>query len=305
MSQLNVAFFGTSDKSLEILQALNQNFSLKLTVTKGDTKVGRHREVRETEVKKWSKDNDIECLTLDSFKPPVDAYIIKRLEELEIKYVVVTDFSFIIPKSLTENRNFKILNIHFSLLPKYRGASPVQFAILNGDTETGITYQLLANKMDTGDIISQIPFPIAQEDTTGTLIPKMYTAAAKELPTVIKSIDAQKISQIRQDEIIASYTYSKTNPKSTLIYKEDARVDWSQDARRIYNLVRAFNPWPIAWTTIGELKGYTPKRDELNKLRLKIHSGTYQKDEFTPNKVQVEGGNIMNWKEFVNGYINQ
>ncbi len=303
MKNINVAFFGTSDKSLEILKTLHTNFSLKLTVTKEDTKVGRNHEIRETQVKKWIRDNGVECLTITNLKSPTDEQVLNKLVEQHVNYVIVADFSFMIPKILTSNPNFKMINIHFSLLPKYRGASPVQFAVLNGEKETGITYQILADKMDTGEIISQVPFPINTEDTTESLLPKMFQEAASELPNVLDDFNSGILTTKTQDETNATYTYSKTKPKSTLIYKDDAKIDWSKSDTEIYNMVRAFNPWPIAWTTIGELKGFVAKRDNLKAVRLKIYSGSLGAEIFKPNKVQVEGGNVIDWKDFVNGYV--
>ena len=126
---MNVAFFGTSDRSINILNSLNENFDLVLCVTKNDTVVGRKKEIRETQVKTWTKKNNTPYLTISSAKKEKNN-IIKTLKEHKVDIAVVADFSFIIPEEIINTPQYKMINIHFSLLPKYRGASPVQHAII-------------------------------------------------------------------------------------------------------------------------------------------------------------------------------
>ena len=152
---MNVAFFGTSDKSLPILNTLKEGFNLSLCITKADTKVGRRQELKESGVKTWAKGNNVDYLCIDSIETS-QKEIIKKLKKNDIKIGVVADFSFMIPIEIIETPKHGLINIHFSLLPKLRGASPVQHAILKGLDETGITYYLMNERMDTGDILRQI-----------------------------------------------------------------------------------------------------------------------------------------------------
>jgi methionyl-tRNA formyltransferase len=213
MQKLKVAFFGTSDRSLPILEALNQNFSLMFTVTKEDSKVGRDQKTKETGVKTWSKEHGIKVIEVQKLTPEISSTIISQLIKDGVVFVVVADFSLMIPKEFLNRSDFRVINIHFSLLPTYRGASPVQFALLNGNQTTGVTFQFVEAKMDTGNIIQQIPYPIDIDDTTETLNNKLFVVAAKELPNVL----ANSLKETVQDESKATYTYSKTKPKTSCL----------------------------------------------------------------------------------------
>lgn len=219
MKSTRIIFFGTSDRSLPILESLKSNFSLVLCVTKKNTKVGRKQVDKETEVKRWARENSIEVLEINSLKDDDLENVIKKIEKLDPDYGVVADFSFIIPRKVIDSFKSGIINVHFSLLPKYRGASPVQFAILNGDKTTGITYYLLDEKMDTGDILSQVEYKIGTKYTSRELYNILFQIAADELPKVIKNYSDGEIIPIKQNESLATYTISKTNPKHTFIFK--------------------------------------------------------------------------------------
>ncbi len=146
---MKIAFFGTSDKSTPIVEGLHNNFDLALCMTKTDTKIGRKQKVRETAVKVWAKEHGINYLCIESIKESESA-VAKELKKHKIELGVVADFSFIIPKSIINTPKYGLINVHFSLLPKLRGASPLQHAILQGLRETGVTYYLVDEEMDTG-----------------------------------------------------------------------------------------------------------------------------------------------------------
>ena len=186
MKTTKVIFFGTSDRSLPILESLKDNFNLCLCVTKQNSKIGRKQIEKETEVKSWSKKNNIDFIEIGSLKSQDLENVINKLEEISPDYVVVADFSFIIPKKIIDTVKCTIIKVHFSLLPKYLIASPVQFAILNGDEVTGITYYLLDEGMDTGKIISQIEYKLDTKYTSGELYQILFNLAAENLPQVIK-----------------------------------------------------------------------------------------------------------------------
>jgi len=165
---IKIVFFGTSDRSLPILNSLKENFNLVLCVTKSDTVVGRKKSIRETEVKKWAEQNKVELITAGSLKGTDLERTLSIIEKHKPNLGVVADFSFMIPKSIIDSFNGNIINVHFSLLPKYRGASPVQHAILNGDELTGVTFYLLNEKMDEGDILNQYEYKIDSKKTHAT-----------------------------------------------------------------------------------------------------------------------------------------
>ncbi len=307
VNKINVAFFGTSDRSIPILESLNNDplVNLVLCVTKEDTKVGRNQEIRETEVKKWSLANGIKCITTNNIKYSTEP-ITEEISYSNIQLGIVADFSFIIPESIFRMPKYKFINIHFSLLPKWRGASPVQFAILHSDETTGITYHLVDKKMDTGEIIYQIGYKMLGTETSGELYDHLFALAAENLPKVIRGYIEGTLTLQTQDDSQASYTLSPSHPNSTFIYKEDARIDWKKSPEEIEKAVRAFHPWPIAWTTLGELQESTfgrkdpdPKR---NEKRVKIHEAVVKDNMLKIRRLQVEGSKIIEWDGFVNGY---
>ena len=307
-----IAFFGTSDRSISILEALKSNFDLVLCVTKRDTRVGRHQELKETEVKKWAKKNQVTVVSISNLKGMELEALIEQLKASKVEYGIVADFSFLIPYQLIEFFNGKLINIHFSLLPLYRGASPVQFAILNGDETTGITYQLIDKKMDGGKIVHQIGYKLANNETSGHLYSVLFELASENLADVINRFHDGQLKPRIQEENLATYTYSPSHAQSTFIYKEDARINWKDDAKKIEQMIRAFNSWPIAWTTIKELEN----NKKLRFSKIKLRAGVDQKlklkifktdltesGKLDVKEVQLEGKNKVDWKTFENGYV--
>ncbi len=311
MNNVRVAFFGTSDRSIPLLESLKDSFNLALCVTKRDVKVGRDQESKETGVKKWAKENNIRYVEVNSLKESDLEQVMKDLKTQKIEYGIVADFAFIIPEKLIEHFESKnLINIHFSLLPKYRGASPVQFAVLNGDENTGITFQLVNRRMDAGAILYQIGYKVTYKETSGELYETLFKVAADKLPKILEDYISGKLSPLPQDEEMATYTYSKNHPTHTFIYKEDAQINWKDNNEVIEKQVRAFNPWPISWTYIKELEnnGNLPQKIKLKShvdknLKVKIYETDLIEGKIDIKKLQVEGKTKMDWKEFENGYV--
>ena len=305
-----IIFFGTSDRSLPILESLKSNFDLALCVTKKNTLFGRDQVEKETEVKRWATTNNVDTLLIDSLKDNNLEYVLDKIKSIKPDYGIVADFSFMIPKKVIETFNGNLINIHFSLLPKYRGASPVQHAILNGDEKTGITFYLLNEKMDDGDIISKIEYYIDSKYTSGELYDLLFKISADELPNVIKGYSLGELIPYKQLEEEATYTISKTNPKHTFIFKEDAQIDWKQPPEIIERSIRAYNPWPIAWSYLVELENSTCLSEKIilknhvNKnLKVKIFKAEILGKKLQIEEIQVEGKNKTEWKSFKNGYV--
>lgn len=308
---LDVVFFGTSDRSISILKALKNNFNLLLCVTKTDTKVGRNQEKRETAVKKWAIKNSVKFAEVGSLKDKDLEKIAKQIEKLKPDFGVVTDFSYIIPPEIIKIFDTKLINIHFSLLPKYRGASPVQFSILNGDEMTGITFYIVDERMDTGNIISQIGYKMCGKETSGELYDILFKIAADKLPEIFEKYSLSQITPFPQDKELATYTFSKTHSKSTFIYKEDAQINWDYKPEEIERVIRAFNPWPIAWSYLKDLEktkclsdGKINMKKTVNKdLKVKIFSSDIIEGKLSVKELQIEGKNKMMWEDFKNGYL--
>lgn len=307
-----VAFFGTSDRSTPILEALKTNFDLVLCVTKEDVLVGRHREPKEVEVKRWAKANGVKFVTIAKSLKEEKEKIIEQIKSSKAEVGVVADFGFIIPQEILAVFPKGLINIHFSLLPKYRGASPVQFAILNDDSQTGITYQLMEFTLDTGPIIFQLPYPLAGTETSGQLYQTLFKPAAQQLPVVLQKYLDGKLTPQKQDETQASYTHSPSHQKNTYIYKEDAKINWNAPVEKIDAGVRAYNPWPIAWTTLGNMQsartkivGFTQLKDPRNASKIvKIYTTQLALDgRIGILQLQPESGKILHWQEFCNGFL--
>lgn len=307
-----VVFFGTSDRSLPILDALKKEFDLVLCVTKADVLVGRHQTPKETQVKTWAKANGVNFVTINESLAKVKVAIIEEILSSKAEIGVVADFGYIVPKEVLSIFPQGLINIHFSMLPKYRGASPVQFAILNGDSQTGITFQLMEATLDTGPILRQIPYPLNGSETSGGLFTTLFDLAGAQLPVVLQDYLAGKLTPTPQDNSKASYTSSPSHPKNTYIYKEDAKIDWKLPARQIDAGVRAYNPWPVAWTTLGDMQtardklvGFTQLKDSGNaSKKVKLYSTQLSLDgRIGILQLQPEGRTMLSWQEFVNGYL--
>lgn len=311
MNKTKVVFFGTSDKSISILKSLKKHFNLCICVTKTDTKVGRKQETRETAVKKWAKKNGVDFIEVDSLKGKDQSKVIKEIEKAKPELGVVADFSFMIPMEIINLFGKKLINIHFSLLPKYRGASPVQIAIINGDDTIGITFHIIEEKMDSGDIIFQIGYKLCGKETTGELYDILFKIAADKLPEILEKYNLGQITPLPQNKEEATYTFSRTHPNSTYVFKEDALISWEYKPEEIERMIRAYNPWPIAWTHLKELEKAKCLRevkinmkDYVNKeLKAKIISADIVEGKIDIKELQIEGKTKMTWNDFKNGYL--
>jgi len=309
---MRVAYFGTSDRSIPVLESLNNNFELVLCVTKADTFVGRKHEKRETEVKKWAKANNKTLVEITGMKED-KLKIIDSLLAVKAEIGVVADFSFMIPEEIINTPNHKLINIHFSLLPSLRGASPVQFAILQGFEKTGVTFYEMTKGMDNGPILRWVEYEMKGNEKAEKLYKTLFLLAAENLPSVLNDYISGKITPEAQDEEKATYTYSPSHPKNTFIFKEDAEINWENEDEFIWKCIRAYTPWPIAWTTLEKMENYRllkdydlkVKSDKNRSLKVKIHEAELLLNHKVLNIkiLQVEGSKKISWEEFKNGYL--
>lgn len=332
MKKHNIVFFGTSNKSELILEKLKENFNLTLCITKRDAKVGRKQTSIPNGVKRWAINNDVEFLEIQSIKKEITT-ILNVINSHKPVVGIVADFSFIIPNQIINSFEKGIINIHFSLLPKYRGASPVQHSILNGDNITGITYMLIDEGMDTGDILYQSEYKLHNTETTQSLYKDLFTQAANELPTVINDYLNDIIIPTPQNHKDATYCYSEFDSSKTFIFKQDAKIKWNKGINFVDKQIRAYFTWPIAWSTFEDMlnndiyinlitlnlcvqnennsysdcKKIALKNSKNGPLVVKFYEAKKIYDNSTeflqPIKVQVEGKTVINWKDFVNGYL--
>ncbi|MCL4415564.1 MAG: methionyl-tRNA formyltransferase [Patescibacteria group bacterium] len=269
---MNIVFFGSSKYSVIVEKALFEKFGLSLVVTIPDKPVGRKQILTPSPVKKFAVDNNIPVLTFDK----LDENSLEKIKEYNPDFLVVADYGLILPDKLLELPKYAPLNIHHSLLPKYRGPSPAPTAILNGDEVTGVTVIKMSEQMDTGDILAQEKYELSPNETTDSLLTKLNELGASLVINVIENYE--KIKPVPQDESKAVYTKK--------MEKKDGYFDITNPPsfEELDKMIRAYYPWPNAWSKI---------KIRNQELRIK----------FLPNKmIQVEGKNPMNIKDFINGY---
>src|SRR5260221_7463992 len=279
-----VIFFGTSDYVIPILEALNKNFKLVGVVTQPPKLVGRKQLRTFTAVDDWAHKRKIPVIT--DFR-----------EELPNAGLgVVAAYGRMIPDEILSQFKDGVLNIHPSLLPKYRGASPIQNQILDGVTETGVTVIKMDSKMDHGPIISSLRDVITPEDTNETLRTRLFERAAPFIIDLIPNYLNKKITLKEQDEEEASFT-KIIDKNDGFIDPEDVKVALtnSEEANYIERFVRAMTPWPEVWTKV------ILRPTEMVK-RLKILKVHVNEDKLVLDKVQLEGKKPVSFEEFKRGY---
>jgi methionyl-tRNA formyltransferase len=236
---MKVIFMGTAELSCDSLETLagDKAFSVVAVVTQPDKPKGRDLKLQPSPVKSLALKLNLPVLQPARAR---DEKFIAELRELKPDLIVVVAFGQILPPAILDLPRHGCLNVHTSLLPKYRGAAPIQWAIANGETETGVTVMKMDAGLDTGPIVSQRRTPILPEDNSATLHDRLARLGAELLAQTIPDFVAGKIQSVPQLVEGASHA-----PK---IKKEDGRIDWSLPAKTIWNRLRAFTPWPGAFT---------------------------------------------------------
>jgi len=231
---MKVVFMGSPAFALPALQALILNkYDISAVYTQPDKKTGRGQQVKACPVKQFSVGAGMRVIQPESFR---DTGEVKLLAELKPDIIIVAAYGQILPEAVLHIPQHKCINIHPSLLPRYRGPSPVAAAILNGDAKTGVTIMLIERKVDSGPIIAQAAVSIRDEDTTGLLTGRLAITGAELLLDTLAGWVSGTIQPLIQDESRASYTHMEQ--------KEDGELDWKWPAVRLWRKVRAFNPWP-------------------------------------------------------------
>ena len=302
-NSINIIFFGNTDFSNPTLLECNNHFNLKAVVTNPSKKMGRGQKILDTPVMQLAKEKNFNIIEGDDLK---DQKFIKQLKEMNPDFFVVVAYR-ILPKALLEIPKYGSINIHSSLLPKYRGAAPIQHAILNQDKFSGISTFLIEPKVDTGKIIDQEKVKIELNDNFGLLSEKLSKVGARLIKSsVLKCLDSQLDLTI-QDESKVTLA-----PK---IKKEDLILDWTKEASAILAKIKAFSPKPGAYTILNKkrLKIFEAQavNDKINQKVGCIYN--VEKDFFDikcskgslrVTKVQMEGKKVMNCKDFIVGYQN-
>lgn len=235
---MKVLFMGTPDFAVGALEAMIQaGHEIVAVVTQPDKPKGRSGQMQYTPVKECAVKYNIPVFQPVKVK---EKEAVEELRKYEADIYVVAAFGQILTKEILSMPRFGCVNIHASLLPKYRGAAPIQQAIIDGEEKTGVTIQQMNEGIDTGDILSTVIVPIAEKETAESLFMKLEEAGARLIVDTLDKIEKGEITPVPQDEAQASYV--------KMMKKSFGKIDWSKDAAAIERLVRGLNPWPSAYT---------------------------------------------------------
>lgn len=304
---MKIVFMGTPDYAVSALEAIIQaGYEVSAAVTQPDKPRGRGKGIQMPPVKQCALKYGIPVFQPVKVKEPE---AVERLREYGADLFVVAAFGQILSEEILTMPKYGCINIHASLLPKYRGASPIQWAILNGETETGITIMQMAKGIDTGDILMKCAVPIDRKETGESLHDKLCAAGAELIVKALPEIGNGNLKPEKQKEEDATYV--------TLLKKSMGQIDWFEDAVWIDRLVRGLNPWPSAYTVYqgrtlkiwecepedcvpdGTDSGTAGRIEKVTKDAFYVRTG---KGLLKVLQVQPEGKKRMQVKDFLLGY---
>jgi methionyl-tRNA formyltransferase len=305
ISKIKTMFIGTPDFAVPALKKISadSDFEIMAVITQPDKKVGRKQILTPPAVKA-----EAEKLRLKILQPEKIKNITEEIKTLKPDLIVLIAYRQIIPADILAIPQYGCINIHGSLLPKYRGASCVQAAISNGDEESGITIMKMDSGLDTGPIIKQTKIKLSAEETADSLYEKLANLGAEILPEVLKSYISGNLKPVAQDNKNASYTKE--------LKKEDGKIDWQKNAEEIEKFIRAMDPWPGAFCQLRinnyelrikilkiekeilNINKYKPGKFFIHENKLAVQCG---KDALIIDTIQPEGKKPMTGKEFLHG----
>jgi methionyl-tRNA formyltransferase len=302
---MNIIFAGTPALGLPCLEALfSSRHQLIAVYTQPDRPAGRGRQLLASPVKKWATEHQIPVYQPSHFKQPET---INELAALKPDIIIVIAYGLILPRTVLDIPRFGCINVHVSLLPRWRGASPIQQAILNNDLETGITIMQMDEGLDTGPMLTNVSCPI-EKATAGELHDRLATLAVPPLLKALDDLESGQATFKPQDNRLATYA-----PK---INKEEAVINWHQSAKQIDCQIRAFSPWPIAQTlangvTLRVHQAAIVAKDHsslpgtilaIDKQGIVVACG---EDAIIIQRLQFPGGKAMAVAEWLNAHRHQ
>jgi len=310
MTKPSIVYMGTPDFAVAPLKALvENNFDVKAVVTVADKPSGRGQQMRMSAVKQYASEHNIRVIQPLKLKSPE---FLEELKNLNADLFIVIAFRML-PKEVWQMPKLGTFNIHGSLLPNYRGAAPINWAIMNGDKKTGVTAFFINEEIDSGKMIDSIEVAIEDSDDAGALHDKLMNAASNLVVQTARNIGDGKL-KLKQQVLTG-----KENP-APKIFKNDCEINWSQPIEKNYNFIRGLSPYPVAWSSlyqdgkkIGQLRIYktsivsTESNKEHGKvvfgngtIQLILSTGILQIDE-----LQWPGKKKMDVKSFLNGFRTQ
>ncbi len=305
MKSLRTVFFGTPEFAATSLKAIHESaHEIVGVVTVPDKASGRGQKINESPVKKYASEHRLPIFQPEKLR---NSEFLEQMKNLDADVFVVVAFRMM-PKVLFGLPKLGTFNLHASLLPDYRGAAPINYAIINGETKTGITTFFINEKIDEGQILLQQEMEINPEDNAGTLHDRLMKEGAQ---LVVKTLDG-----LANGNLAEKPQQEKEKVKNAFkIYKEDTRIDWQQDAETIHNFVRGLSPSPCAFTKLKigadekTLKIYAGNTEETESTESPGHVFADRKNFkimtgsgwYLPREVQLEGKKRMDIKDFLNG----
>ncbi len=293
---------GTPDFSTSILEMLIESYEVVAVVTQPDRPVGRKRTLTPPPVKKVAMAHDVPVYQPEKLS---DSETLNTLLNMEYDLIVTAAFGQLLPKALLDHPKYGAVNVHASLLPKYRGGAPIHQAIIDGESETGVTIMYMVERLDAGDMIAQQALPIEDQDNVGTMHDKLSTLGTKLLSDTLPSILNGTNPRTAQDDAKASFASN--------IQREDEWIDWSQDARTIFNHIRGLSPWPVASTRfddkvmkiyaadiVKDITGEAGKIIQTTKKQIIV--GTGSSESIALKEIQLAGKKRMPTANFLSGY---
>ena len=299
---MKAVFMGTPDFAVGTLEELiHSRHEVAAVVTQPDKPKGRGKAMQFPPVKEVAVRENIPVYQPRRVRDPE---FIKILKEIDPDVIVVVAFGQIIPQEIIDLPKYGCINVHGSILPKYRGAAPIQWAVIDGEKESGVTTMQMDAGLDTGDMLLKTVIPLEKEETGGSLFEKLSTAGAKLLIETLEKLEEGSIVPEKQGE--------SPTPYAKMLTKEMGDLDWKKDAVLLEQLIRGLNPWPSAYTHLNgkTLKIWSAEVEEretkekpgtvveVNKKELKVQTG---KGILSLKEVQIEGKKRMEIDAFLRG----
>ena len=294
---------GTPDFAVPALNILVENgYDVAAVITATDKRGGRgNKKILQSAVKKYALKKGLNVLQPKNLKAPE---FVKELKKLEADLQVVVAFRML-PKIVWAMPRYGTFNLHGSLLPRYRGAAPINWSIINGDKETGVTSFFIQQEIDTGDLLFQENMPIGENDTAGIIHDRMMILGAEVVLKTVQAIEKDEYDLQKQDDSLAT--------KAPKIYRETCEINFDQTTEKVHNFIRGLSPYPAAWTTLDglqlkilkttkdlqshELKAGTIVSDNKKEIKIATQDGFVQVHE-----LQLQGKKRLKTRDFLNGF---